>query len=157
MRAAGDAVRRAMPRATRPSSRAAYLFRASGAPVPRADFAACLAAIDAHLAAAGGGPFLAGAALSAADVAWVPFLERFARPVFDSSPHGSKIDVKIGDALANLKAWPADKKFDMVFVDVGERDRYSPRRDCFGNPRWTPCQRVTSGIDGRAVRNHDSV
>ncbi|KAH8074586.1 O-methyltransferase [Aureococcus anophagefferens] len=47
-----------------------------------------------------------------------PFLERFARPVFDASPHGSKIDVKIGDALANLKAWPADKKFDMVFVDA---------------------------------------
>ncbi|KAH8048265.1 O-methyltransferase [Aureococcus anophagefferens] len=29
-----------------------------------------------------------------------------------------RIDVKIGDALANLKAWPADKKFDMVFVDA---------------------------------------
>ena len=47
-----------------------------------------------------------------------PFLDSFARPAFDASPHGHKIEVLVGDALANIKGWPADEKFDMVFIDA---------------------------------------
>lgn len=47
-----------------------------------------------------------------------PFLEKFSRPVFDSSPHGHKIEVRIGDALATLGAWPQDEKIDMIFIDA---------------------------------------
>ena len=47
-----------------------------------------------------------------------PFLEKFARPIFDQSPHGHKIDVRIGDALTSLREWPQDQPFDMVFIDA---------------------------------------
>ncbi|KAJ1461475.1 hypothetical protein M885DRAFT_507495 [Pelagophyceae sp. CCMP2097] len=66
-----------LPKQTRPSSRAAYLFKSSGAPVLRSDFEATLQATDALLAERGG-PFFCGSLVSAADVAWAPFLERFA-------------------------------------------------------------------------------
>lgn len=72
------AFRDTFPRATRPSSRAAFLFRGSG-PVPLPDFVAALDGVDALLGrTAGGGPFFLGAQPSAADVAWAPFLERYA-------------------------------------------------------------------------------
>lgn len=47
-----------------------------------------------------------------------PFLERFARPIFDQSPHGRKISVKVGDALTSICEWPQEKQFDMVFIDA---------------------------------------
>ena len=71
------AFRDCFPRQTRPSSRAAFLFRSSGAPVLRAAFEETLEKTDALLEERGG-PFFAGADLSAADVAWAPFLERYA-------------------------------------------------------------------------------
>lgn len=67
--------RECFPRATRPSSRAAFLFRGSGGPVARRDFEATLEKTDALLAERGG-PFFAGAAPTAPDIAWAPFLER---------------------------------------------------------------------------------
>ncbi|KAJ8605498.1 hypothetical protein CTAYLR_000017 [Chrysophaeum taylorii] len=69
------AFRDTFPRGTRPSSRSAFLFRGNG-PVPRREFERTLAATD-ELIALRGGPFLCGPALSAADVAWAPFLERY--------------------------------------------------------------------------------
>ena len=47
-----------------------------------------------------------------------PFLEKFSRPCFDASPHGHKMEVKVGDALASLHAWPVDDKIDLVFIDA---------------------------------------
>ena len=66
------------PRMTRPSSRAAFLFRSSGQPVARRDFESTLEKTDALLAEATGGPFFAGATPTAPDVCWAPFLERYA-------------------------------------------------------------------------------
>ncbi|KAH8054291.1 glutathione S-transferase [Aureococcus anophagefferens] len=63
--------------ARRRRRRAAFLFRSSGAPVFRAAFEETLEKTDALLEERGG-PFFAGADLSAADVAWAPFLERYA-------------------------------------------------------------------------------
>jgi len=47
-----------------------------------------------------------------------PFLKRFSEPIFQSSPHGHKINVKIGDALKTIEEWPVDDKIDMVFIDA---------------------------------------
>ena len=62
---------------TRPSSRAAFLFRSSGQPVARRDFEATLEKTDALLGERGG-PFFAGESPTAPDVCWAPFLERYA-------------------------------------------------------------------------------
>ena len=32
-----------------------------------------------------------------------PFLKEFSRPFFDKSPHGHKVDVRVGPALATMK------------------------------------------------------
>ena len=74
--AAISAFRRCFPRNARPSSRAAYLFSYDG-PLPRSTFEAALDATDDALGETGG-PFFCGDAFTAADVAWAPFLERYA-------------------------------------------------------------------------------
>ena len=71
------AFKRIFPRMTRPSSRAAFLFRSSGQPVARRDFEATLEKTDALLGERGG-PFFAGKSPTAPDVCWAPFLERYA-------------------------------------------------------------------------------
>ncbi|KAK3280141.1 hypothetical protein CYMTET_12008, partial [Cymbomonas tetramitiformis] len=65
-----------LPRRCRPSSRAAFLYRGNG-PVPRRDFEASLDELE-ELLSLHEGPFFLGGALTVADCAWVPFLERFA-------------------------------------------------------------------------------
>lgn len=60
----------------RPSSRAAFLFQFNGEPLWKSTFETTLAATDALLGETDG-PFLAGKELTAADVAWCPFLERY--------------------------------------------------------------------------------
>lgn len=48
-----------------------------------------------------------------------PYLKEFAQPIFDKSPHGKKIVVKIGPAMDSLKELAAaGEKFDMVFIDA---------------------------------------
>ena len=47
-----------------------------------------------------------------------PFLKQFAAPIFASSPHGHKIDVRVGDALSVIETWPENEPFDMVFIDA---------------------------------------
>lgn len=63
------------PRA-RPSSRAAFLFQSNGEPLGRSTFERTLSATN-DLLAATQGPFFLGATLTAADLAWAPFLERY--------------------------------------------------------------------------------
>ncbi|KAK7881223.1 hypothetical protein WMY93_029632 [Mugilogobius chulae] len=47
------------------------------------------------------------------------YLKEFAQPIFDKSPHGKKIIVKIGSALDTLKELAkAGEQFDMVFIDA---------------------------------------
>jgi len=71
-----SAFRRAFPSNARPSSRAAFLFSYDG-PLPRSTFEKALDATEALLATHSG-PFFVGDELSAADVSWAPFLERYA-------------------------------------------------------------------------------
>lgn len=47
-----------------------------------------------------------------------PFLKKFSEPIFNTSPHGHKIEVIVGDALELMQNWSSDKKFDMVFIDA---------------------------------------
>lgn len=68
--------REIFPRRARPSSRAAFLF-GGGGPLPKAEFERVLRDTNALLGD-GAGPFFCGPTLSAADIAWAPFLERYA-------------------------------------------------------------------------------
>ncbi|EOD39092.1 hypothetical protein EMIHUDRAFT_251553, partial [Emiliania huxleyi CCMP1516] len=72
-----SAFRQSFPSNARPSSRAAYLFSYSG-PLSRSDFEKALDATEKLLAQHDEGPFFVGRELSAADVSWAPFLERYA-------------------------------------------------------------------------------
>ena len=72
-----DAFRRTFPSGSRPSSRAAFLFGWSGEPLFRSEFERVLEDTD-GLLSDGDGPFLCGDTFTAADVAWAPFLERYA-------------------------------------------------------------------------------
>ena len=49
-----------------------------------------------------------------------PFLKEFSRPFFDKSPHGHKVDVRVGPALATMKGVDvaAGGGFDMIFIDA---------------------------------------
>ncbi|KAM8916831.1 uncharacterized protein AB9W97_021212 [Spinachia spinachia] len=53
-----------------------------------------------------------------------PYLKDFAQPIFDKSPHGRKITVRTGSAMATLKELAAaGEQFDMVFIDA-DKDNY---------------------------------
>ena len=50
-----------------------------------------------------------------------PFLATFSKPFFDKSPHGHKIEVRLGPALETMKGYDASKEgggFDMIFIDA---------------------------------------
>lgn len=52
-----------------------------------------------------------------------PYLKEFAQPIFDKSPHGKKITVKIGSASDALKELAsAGEQFDMVFIDADKNN-----------------------------------
>jgi len=72
-----SAFRNVFPRGARPSSRAAFLFLWSGEPLFRKEFERVLGDTD-DLLGKSDGPFFCGDKFSAADVAWAPFLERYA-------------------------------------------------------------------------------
>jgi len=65
------------PSGSRPSSRAAFLFGWSGDPLFKSEFESILLKTD-ELLSKGDGPFFCGKEMTAADIAWVPFLERYA-------------------------------------------------------------------------------
>ena len=67
------------PKRSRPSSRAAFLFRYDGEPLWKNEFEKVLRDTDALLGETRSeGPFFCGSDITAADVAWAPFLERYA-------------------------------------------------------------------------------
>jgi caffeoyl-CoA O-methyltransferase len=45
-----------------------------------------------------------------------------AQSFFDRSPHGRKIEIRLGPALATLQALPADALFDLVFLDADKEN-----------------------------------
>ena len=69
--------RNTFPRGARPSSRAAFLFSWNGEPLFKKDFERVLLDTD-QLLGETQGSFFCGKKFSAADVAWAPFLERYA-------------------------------------------------------------------------------
>ncbi len=71
------AFRNIFPKRSRPSSRAAFLFRFDGSPLWKNEFEKTLVEADALLAETDG-PFFCGDRFTSADIAWAPFLERYA-------------------------------------------------------------------------------
>lgn len=65
------------PSRSRPSSRAAFLFRYDGSPLWKNEFEKTLRETD-ELLAETEGPFFCGERFTSADIAWAPFLERYA-------------------------------------------------------------------------------
>jgi glutathione S-transferase len=65
------------PSKSRPSSRAAFLFGWSGEPLWKSEFESVLRRTDELLSTSSSGPFFCGS-FTAADIAWAPFLERYA-------------------------------------------------------------------------------
>uniref|UniRef100_A0A3B3UX13 O-methyltransferase MdmC-like n=1 Tax=Poecilia latipinna TaxID=48699 RepID=A0A3B3UX13_9TELE len=52
-----------------------------------------------------------------------PYLKEFSQPIFEKSPHGKKITVKIGSAMETLKELAATgDQFDMVFIDADKNN-----------------------------------
>lgn len=47
-----------------------------------------------------------------------------AQSFFDRSPHGQKIEIRLGSALQTLRALPAEPGFDLVFLDA-DKEHYS--------------------------------
>lgn len=45
-----------------------------------------------------------------------------ARSFFDRSPHGHKITIRLGPAIATLESLPADSVFDLVFIDADKEN-----------------------------------
>jgi len=73
--------RKIFPSKSRPSSRAAFLFGWNGEPLWKSEFERVLTDTDVLLKEQQqslGGPFFCGSQMTAADIAWVPFLERYA-------------------------------------------------------------------------------
>jgi len=47
-----------------------------------------------------------------------PKATALARSFFDRSPHGKKITIRLGEALATVKQLPSEPPFDLVFIDA---------------------------------------
>jgi glutathione S-transferase len=95
-----DAFRNIFPRA-RPSSRAAFLFQYNGEPLWKSTFEKTLEGAE-NLLARSSGPFFCGDEISAADIAWAPFLERY-RYQLPCLHEGLEPDNP--DRYPNLAAW----------------------------------------------------
>ena len=73
-----DAFRSIFPSRARPSSRAAFLFQSNGEPLWKSVFEETLEQTNELLRrSSSNGPFFCGPEISAADIAWAPFLERY--------------------------------------------------------------------------------
>jgi caffeoyl-CoA O-methyltransferase len=47
-----------------------------------------------------------------------PVCTAIAQSFFDRTPHGKKIEIRLGDAIATLRALPESELFDLVFLDA---------------------------------------
>ena len=92
------------PSRARPSSRAAFLFQGNGDPLWRGVFEETLEKADELLSKNNEGPFFCGSALSGADVAWAPFLERY-RYQLPCLHDG--LEPNDAEKYSNLAAWYA--------------------------------------------------
>lgn len=91
------------PSKSRPSSRAAFLFGWSGEPLWKSEFESVLTKTDDLLGSNNGdGPFFCGKTFTAADIAWVPFLERYAAQL--PCLHDG-LNPRDADKYPNLNAW----------------------------------------------------
>ena len=90
------------PRGARPSSRAAFLFRFDGEPLWKNEFEKVLRETNDLLAETTAGPFFCGEKMTAADVAWAPFLERYAGQL--PCLHND-LNPKCDETYPHLAAW----------------------------------------------------
>lgn len=51
-----------------------------------------------------------------------PIATAIARRYFDRSPHGKKIDIRLGDARATIAAIPEQPSLDLVFIDADKEN-----------------------------------
>jgi glutathione S-transferase len=91
------------PRNTMASLQAPYLFRENGVLVPVQDHMVTLEEIDEVLEEYDDGPFLCGSFVSAADIVWAPFLERYAAQL--PLLHGGDALVPRSKAYVALLEW----------------------------------------------------
>ena len=101
------AFRKTFPRQSRPSSRAAFLFGWDSEPLWKSEFERVLSETNALLSSpttesSDGGPFLCGSDLTAADIAWAPFLERYAAQL--PCLHDD-LDPRDAERYPALRAW----------------------------------------------------
>ena len=97
-----SAFRNIFPKGARPSSRAAFLFSWNGEPLFRKEFERVLEDTNEILGRNSDGPFFCGEQFSAADVAWAPFLERYAAQL--PCLHDS-LNPRDSELYPHLKAW----------------------------------------------------
>ncbi len=91
------------PSRTRPSSRAAFLFRYDGEPLWKNEFEKVLHDTDELLSeTSDDGPFFCGERFTAADIAWAPFLERYAAqlPCFHDG-----LNPRCAETYPHLSTW----------------------------------------------------
>jgi len=61
-----------------------------------------------------------------------PYLEGHNKPYFESSPHGKKITIKIGDATASMKEMAKEgRQFDFIFLDADKSHYIDYLKVCF--------------------------
>lgn len=91
------------PSKSRPSSRAAFLFSWSGEPLWKSEFESVLHKTDELLGGnSNSGPFFCGEYFTAADIAWAPFLERYAAQL--PSLH-ERLNPRNDEKYPNLSRW----------------------------------------------------
>ena len=97
-----SAFRDIFPKGARPSSRAAFLFSWNGEPLFKSEFERVLRNTDEILGRNSEGPFFCGSEFSAADIAWAPFLERYAAQL--PCLHDN-LDPRDDELYPNLTQW----------------------------------------------------
>ena len=65
-----------------------------------------------------------------------PFLKEWTKPFFARSPHGHKVDVRLGPALETINAYDAAAEggFDMVFIDADKGGYQAYYEACLSRP-----------------------
>ena len=92
------------PRNTNPTPLAPFLFRSNGDLVPSKDHMVTLEETEEMLEEYYTGPFLCGKDFTAADIAWAPFLERYAVQLPCMNPGAPELDPRSKEYSA-LKEW----------------------------------------------------